>query len=69
MNSRANIPEKIYNDEIVRFLADRYHTTPREVLQCFHQQNGAACKMTAGTFRLEDNEMAMLHDMIVKMNK
>ncbi len=24
MNSRANIPEKIYNDEIVRFLADRY---------------------------------------------
>ncbi len=69
MNNRADIPEKLYNEEIVRFLAERYHTTPREVLQCFHEQNDIAYKMTAGTFRLEDNEMAMLHDMIIKLQK
>ncbi len=69
MNRRTDIPEEIYQDEVVLFLADRYHTTPREVLQCFHEQNDIACKMTAGTFRLEDNEMAMLHDMIIKMKK
>ncbi len=67
MNSRADIPEKIYNDEIVRFLADRYHTTPREMLQCFHEQNDPASQMPAGTFRLEDNEMAMLYGMIIKL--
>lgn len=69
MNNRADTLEKLYNDEIVRFLADRYHTTPREVLQCFHEQNGVAYKMAAGTFRLEDNEMAMLHNMIIKLQK
>ncbi len=69
MNRRTDVPEEIYLDEFVLFLADRYHTTPREVLQCFHEQNDVAHKMTGETFRLEDNEMAMLHDMIVKLQK
>ncbi len=69
MNSRADIHEKFHNDEIARFLADRCHTAPREMLQCFHEHNDIAYKKTVGTFRLEDNEMAMLHDIIIKLQK
>ena len=39
MNQRTDIPEEICSDEIVRFLADRYHTTPRKVLERFLEQN------------------------------
>ncbi len=71
MNRRTDIPEEIYQDEVVLFLADRYHTTPREVLQCFLVQDGICLEQENEpiTFRLEDNEMAMLHDMIIKMKK
>lgn len=32
MNRITAIPEEIYQDEVVLFLADRYHTMPRKVL-------------------------------------
>lgn len=64
MNLRTDIPEEIYSDEIVCFLADRYDTTPVEVIRRFLVQNGPDSETETETFRLEENEMAILRDMI-----
>ena len=64
MNPRTCIPEEIYHDEVVCFLADRYNTTPRKVLQRFLEQNGIAPETETVPFRLEENEMAILRDMM-----
>ncbi|QJE30039.1 hypothetical protein HHO38_17865 [Parabacteroides distasonis] len=69
MNQITAIPEKIYQDEVVLFLADRYHTTPRKVLGRFLEQNGHAPEANTGVFRLEENEMAILRDMILLKQK
>lgn len=66
MNQRTDISEEICSDEIVRFLADRYHTNPRKVLERFLEQNNPGFEMVAGAFRLEENEMAILRDMMGK---
>lgn len=63
-NRKTAIPEDLYQDEIVLFLADRYQTTPRKVLGRFLQQNGRETEAETGTFRLEENEMAILRDML-----
>lgn len=31
MNKRIDIPSELYEDEVVCFLADRYHTTARKI--------------------------------------
>lgn len=64
MNRITAIPEEIYQDEIVLFLADRYHTTPRKVLGRFLEQNGCETEAETEPFRLEENEMAILRDML-----
>ena len=64
MNRRTDIPEEIYQDGVVLFLADRYHTTPRKVLQRFLEQNGHAPETETEPFRLEENEMAILREML-----
>ncbi len=60
MNRQEYIPEEIYDDDAVIFIAERHHTTPRRMLQCFLQQDHTS----AESLRLEDNEMAILKDMI-----
>lgn len=30
-----DIPAELYEDEVVCFIADRYHTTSQKVVQCF----------------------------------
>lgn len=69
MNRRTDVPEEIYNDEIIDFLADRYRTTSREILQRFLEQNGSVPEMESGTFRLEENEMAILRDMMARYHR
>lgn len=64
MNQRINIPEKIYDDEVVSFIADRYHTTPRKVIERFIKQDEPVFDADTEMFRLEENEMAILRDMI-----
>lgn len=64
MNRRTVIPEEIYQDEVVLFLADRYHTTPRKVMQHFLEQNSHALEAEPAPFQLEENEMAILRDML-----
>lgn len=63
MNRQTEIPEAIYDDEIVGFLAGRYQTSPREVLQRFLEQDGPNPERENGGFRLEENEMAILRDL------
>lgn len=62
MNKLANIPVELYKDVVVRFLADRYHTTPENVLCHFFMQEGMGLeqKDESMSFHLEDNEMEIL---------
>ncbi len=62
MNERMDIPEELYEDEAVRFFADRYHTSAEEVVRRFLVQEGICPEQgnAPTTFRLEDNEMEIL---------
>lgn len=62
MNERIDIPAELYKDEVVCFIADRYHTTPKKIVQCFLVQGGFASGQedTPAIFHLEDNEMEIL---------
>lgn len=64
MGRHRYIPEEIYDDEAVIFIAERHHTTPRQMLQCFLEQEHPSSGSTATSLRLEDNEVAILRDMI-----
>lgn len=35
MDKAMDIPANLYEDEVVCFMADRYHTTTERVMQCF----------------------------------
>lgn len=62
MNKRIDIPAALYDDEVVCFIADRYHTTPQKVIQCFLVQDGVipVSEVKKMTFHLENNEMEIL---------
>lgn len=62
MNTQINISTELYEDEIVRFIADRYHTSPQEVIKRFLEQEGIILEEKRETIipRLEDNEMEIL---------
>ncbi len=62
MNKQMNIPEALYDDEVVCFIADRYHTTPQKVILCFLTQDGiiSDSEEKLVTFHLENNEMEIL---------
>lgn len=68
MNLQTNIVEEIYHDD-VGFFADRYHTTPDKILQCFIEQNDTSSEAVSGAFRLEENEMSILQDIISETHK
>ena len=62
MNERVDIPAELYEDEVVCFFADRYHTSTENVVRCFLVQDGICPEQENEpmTFRLEDNEMEIL---------
>lgn len=62
MNKLMDIPTTLYDDEAICFIADRYHTTPQKVIQCFLVQDGIipGSEETFTTFHLENNEMEIL---------
>ena len=64
MNADTDMPEETYHDDIVCFLAERYHTTPHKILQRFLEQNTSELSTENPTFYLEKNEMEMLRDII-----
>ncbi len=52
----------MYEDEVIGFLADRYHSTPDEIVQCFLVQDGRIeeADRKPASFTLEDNEMEIM---------
>lgn len=62
METILKIPEQIIDDEVVCYMAERYHSSPEDIIRQFLSQGGAINKADL-TFTLEDNEMAILRDM------
>ena len=66
MNEQIDIPAKLYEDEVVRYFADRYHTSTENVVRCFLVQDGICPEQEneSITFRLEENEMEIMRGLI-----
>lgn len=62
MENQMRIPAELYDDEVISFLADRYHSTPDEIVQCFLVQDGRTGETdrNPASFTLEDNEMEIM---------
>lgn len=63
MNRLPDIPTDVYEDEIIDFLAERYHCTPKEIIQCFLSGCNGMTQNTdekTNSFILEENEMEIL---------
>lgn len=56
----------VCGDEVVAYLAGRYHTTPEAILHCYRIQEGIAASSAEDSsgFRLEPNEMRIMRDLI-----
>ena len=66
MESKVVLPEKICDDEVIDYLAQRYHTSPVQIITSFFEQDGII--QTVGNkahikFQLMPNEMEILRDM------
>lgn len=68
MNEQIDIPAELYEDEVVYFFADRYHTSTENIVRCFLVQDGICPKQENEpmTLRLEDNEMEIIRGLIAK---
>ncbi len=62
INEQIDIPAGLYEDEVVNFLADRYHTTVDRIVQCFLIQEGAITQHESDgkMITLTENEMEIL---------
>lgn len=68
MNRQVNIPTELYDDEVLLFLAYRYHTTAQNIVQCFLLQDRIVTETKEPvTFQLEDNEMEILRGLIFEL--
>lgn len=66
MDKPIDIPANLYEDEVVCFMADRYHTTTERVMQCFlvQEAEAPAPEKESFPFRLTDNEMEILRELL-----
>lgn len=62
----ADIPSGLLNDDVVCFIADRYHTSPKKVVECFLIQDGIVSEAKGDflSFSLEDNKMEILRGLV-----
>ena len=62
MNELLDIPAELYEDEVVCFFADRYHTSAENVVSCFLVQDGIGPEQENEpvTFGLEGNEIEIM---------
>ncbi|MBP3519149.1 MAG: hypothetical protein J6K31_12280 [Parabacteroides sp.] len=64
MTDDMEFPEELYRDEVVCFIAGRYHVSPHEVIRLFQEQNNICIQTEAKAgepeTRLEDNEIEIL---------
>lgn len=65
INKQINIAEAVFEDEVVCFLAERYHTSARQIVKEYLIQDGLLpiTDESDMIFRLEDNEMEILRDL------
>lgn len=66
MERLTDIPTELYEDEVVGFLADRYHSTPNEIVRRFLVQDGKmeeTGRMLV-SFTLEENEMEIMRGLV-----
>lgn len=64
MESKVVLPENICDDEVVDYLAQRYHTTPSRVVARFLEQEGIInTDERQPEFWLTPNEMEIFRDM------
>jgi len=64
MESKVVLPENICDDEVVDYLAQRYHTTPSRVVARFLEQEGIInTDERQPEFRLTPNEIEIFRDM------
>lgn len=64
MESKVVLPENICDDEVMDYLAQRYHTTPSRVVARFLEQEGIInTDERQPEFRLTPNEMEIFRDM------
>lgn len=62
MDMMRDIPQELYDDEIITFLAGRYRTSAENIVRWFFVQEGILRNPDEDMmlFRLEENEMEML---------
>ncbi len=62
MYKQADIIDELYDDDVVCFLAERYHATPDRVVRRFLVQDGITTEQDENSvsFLLEENEMEIL---------
>ncbi len=71
MESKVVLPENICDDDVVDYLAQRYHTTPSRVVARFLEQEGIITitpNEEQFEFRLTPNEMEIFRDMGMRLS-
>ena len=66
MTTKIIVPGELCRVEAVEYIARRYHTTPRDILECYFVQTGKLkCPgdRTTASFSLAPNEIALLDDL------
>lgn len=63
---KINCNDDILTDDVIMFIAERYNTSPKTILDSFFKQNeGDGINDNS----LEDNEMQIIRDLIKMYNK
>lgn len=65
MEQTIFIPDEIITDEVICYIAGRYHVDAESVVRQFLFQKGILMEEESG-FTLEENEIAILRDMGVE---
>lgn len=70
MNKKSNIPAKMYEDEVVCFIAERHNSCPEQIVQCFLENSETTNAHTNSIgFSLEDNEMELIKNLLDAYNQ
>ena len=66
MDKQITIPNELYEDEAICFIADRHHVSSQKRLQYFLLSEGMSVdgKKKIQMYRLEDNEIEILRGLI-----
>ena len=67
MDRQIIISPELCEDDVVCFMADRYHISPQTLLRLFLMQNDTG--NTECELQLEDNEMEILRDLVCFNNQ